>query len=92
MCFQYKTESGTKIAMQRRLATMPDDSLYFYLKEKLTMKKLATAVIIAFLGSITLPVLAADKPADKPKTPEECKKLFTGDDAKIKACLDDLKK
>lgn len=57
-------------------------------KEDLLMKKLASALALAFLASITLPVLAADEP----KTPEDCKKMHAGDDAKIKACVDGLKK
>lgn len=52
------------------------------------MRKLAAALIVAFLASITLPVMAADEP----KTPEDCKKMNAGDDAKIKACIDGLKK
>ena len=52
------------------------------------MKKLAAALMFAFIGSITLPVFAADEP----KSPEDCKKMNAGDDAKIKACIDGLKK
>jgi hypothetical protein len=52
------------------------------------MKKLAIALLASLFTAIALPVFAADPP----KTPEECKKAFEGDDAKIKACLDALKK
>lgn len=30
--------------------------------------------------------------ADEPKTADECKKVHGGDDAKIEACIKDLKK
>ena len=52
------------------------------------MKNVATALVIAFLGAVTLPVFAADEP----KTADECKKVHAGDDAKIEACIKDLKK
>jgi hypothetical protein len=69
------------------LALVPVGSLSFYVGEN-SMKKLAAALMFAFLGSITLPVFAADEP----KSPEDCKKMNAGDDAKIKACIDGLKK
>ena len=52
------------------------------------MKKLAIAMLASLFTAIALPVFAADPP----KTPEECKKAFEGDEAKIKACVDELKK
>jgi hypothetical protein len=52
------------------------------------MKMLTSAVALAFLASIAAPIFAADEP----KTQEDCKKMNVGDDAKIKACIDGLKK
>ncbi len=52
------------------------------------MKKLAIAMLASLFTAIALPVFAADPP----KTPEECTKAFEGDDAKIKACIAELKK
>lgn len=52
------------------------------------MKKLVSALILGFIASLTVPVFAADEP----KTPEECKKMAAGDEAKEKACVDKLKK
>ena len=52
------------------------------------MKKLAIAMFASLITAVALPVFAADPP----KTAEECKKAFEGDEAKIKACTDELKK
>lgn len=52
------------------------------------MKKLATALMISMFAAVTVPVFAADPPA----TAEDCKKAFEGNDAKIKACIAELKK
>jgi hypothetical protein len=61
---------------------------YLTLGRITAMKKLATAVLISMFAAFTMPVFAADPPA----TPEDCKKAFEGDDAKIKACIAELKK
>jgi hypothetical protein len=52
------------------------------------MKKLATVTLLAMFAAFTMPVFAADPPA----TADDCKKAFEGDDAKIKACIAELKK
>ena len=52
------------------------------------MKKLVSALILGFVASLAVPVFAADEP----KTPEDCKKMAAGDEAKEKACVDKLKK
>jgi hypothetical protein len=52
------------------------------------VKKLASALLLGFITSLTLPVLAADEP----KTAEDCKKMANGDEAKEKACLDKINK
>ena len=51
------------------------------------MKKLAMTLLVSLFAAITIPVFAADPPA----TAEDCKKAFEGDDAKIKACVAELK-
>jgi hypothetical protein len=52
------------------------------------MKKLASVTLLAMFAAFTMPVFAADPPA----TADDCKKAFEGDDAKIKACIAELKK
>ena len=52
------------------------------------MKKLASALVVGFIATLMLPVFAADAP----KTPEDCKKMAAGDEAKEKVCLDKIKK
>jgi hypothetical protein len=52
------------------------------------MKQTIMAILFAFVGSAVLPVFAADAP----KTPEDCKKAYAGDEAKIEACIQSLKK
>jgi hypothetical protein len=54
----------------------------------MTMKKLIGVLVAAIGLSMPLVTLAQDKP----QTPEDCKKMSAGDDAKLKACLDSLKK
>jgi hypothetical protein len=52
------------------------------------MKKLTIAILASLFAAFAMPVFAADPP----KTPEECAKAFEGDEAKIKACVAELKK
>ncbi len=52
------------------------------------MKKVIAAVIFAFAGSAALPLYAADQP----KSPDDCKKAYEGDQAKIDACIKSLEK
>lgn len=47
------------------------------------MKKLALTILPLFISLIASPVFSKGTH----KTPEECKKEFRGDDAKIKGCL-----
>jgi hypothetical protein len=52
------------------------------------MKNLAiVAMLPSLFAAVALPVFAADPP----KTAEECKKTFAGDQAKIKACMGGFK-
>ena len=55
-----------------------------FCKRLIRMEKLAISLLVLLLTAGALPVYA-DDPA---KTPEECKKIFEGDDAKIRACLE----
>jgi hypothetical protein len=53
------------------------------------MKKLVS-ILFAAIAAFSLPMIVSAQ--DKPQTPEDCKKVFAGDDAKVKACIDGLKK
>ena len=49
------------------------------------IKYLVTALILVFVSTITLPVLAAS-----PQTPADCQRIYAGDEAAIQACIASL--
>ncbi len=49
------------------------------------VKYFVTALILVFVSTMTLPVLAAS-----PQTPADCQRIYAGDDAAIQACIDSL--
>ncbi len=51
----------------------------------LKMKLFATTLVFVLAYAITLPVLAS-----APQTRSDCVKLYAGDDAAIRACIDRL--
>jgi hypothetical protein len=57
----------------------------------MTMKKL-TSVLLAAVATIGLNMPLVTLAQDKPQTPDDCKRIYAGDDARIKACMDSLKK
>jgi len=55
------------------------------------MKNLVNMLVFALVSVVTLPALA-NPPHSTPQSPADCHKSHAGDDAKIKACIDGLKK
>lgn len=51
------------------------------------MKNLMNMLVFALVSVITLPALA-----NTPQSAEECQKAHAGDNVKIQACIDGLKK
>lgn len=48
-------------------------------------KNAVTASILIFVAMVTLPVLAQ---SSAPQTPEDCQRIYEGDDDLIRACID----
>lgn len=55
------------------------------------MKNLVNMLVFALATVVTLPALASAHPST-PQSPADCQKSHAGDDAKIQACIDGLKK
>ncbi len=49
------------------------------------MKLFATTLVFVLASTITLPVFAG-----APQTPADCQRIYAGDDAAIRACIDRL--
>lgn len=49
------------------------------------MKLFATTLVFVLASTITLPVFAG-----APQTPEDCQRIYAGDDASIQACIERL--
>lgn len=59
------------------------------------MKNLVNMLVFALASVVTLPALASTPSAPSgphPQSPSDCQKSHAGDDAKIQACIDGLKK
>lgn len=55
----------------------------------MNIKRLATILILVFVSTVALPVLAQES---APQTPADCQRIYEGDDAMIQACIDSLRK
>lgn len=55
------------------------------------MKNLVNMLVFTLVSVVTLPALA-NTPPSTPHSPADCQKSHAGDDAKIQACIDGLKK
>lgn len=53
------------------------------------IKHLAMTLILVFVSTVALPVLAQNS---SPQTPEDCQRIYEGDDALIRACIDYVKR
>lgn len=51
-------------------------------------KKQMITFVLALMTSMTLVSVFANPP----QTPEDCQKIYAGDDVKVRACIDSLKK
>jgi len=56
------------------------------------MKNLVNMLLFALASFVTLPALANPPSTPHPQSPADCQKSHAGDDAKIQACIDGLKK
>ncbi len=48
-------------------------------------KNIVTVLILILFSIVTLPVLAQ---SNAPQTPEDCQRIYEGDDELIRACID----
>jgi hypothetical protein len=55
----------------------------------MNIKHLATTLILIFVSTAALPVLAQES---APQTPADCQRIYEGDNEMIRACIDSLKK
>ena len=55
----------------------------------MNIKHLATTLILVFVSTAALPVLAQ---GGTPQTPADCQRIYEGDNEMIRACIDTLKK
>ena len=53
------------------------------------IKLLAKTLILVLVSSVTLSVMAQNS---TPQTPEDCQRIYEGDDALIQACIDYVKR
>lgn len=51
----------------------------------MNIKHIAMALILIFVSTVALPVLAQ---SNAPQTPEDCQRIYEGDDELIRACID----
>ncbi len=53
----------------------------------MTKKRITTYVLALLVAIVFSPAFA-----NPPQTPEDCQKIYAGDDVKVRACIDSLKR